>query len=185
MWRAPEASTRFLRAYYHYKRTRTGRGTSHSSSASLTARELARMPTYYIMDLTKGMAETAAEHMPSKEEIAACQWLTDEQLVRLPQQRVYTNRISGRPAMVSMPEQVNTSMSLRCFPAAPSMCPRVSYAGKSDWGVYQVADRLERDRRPRLVPQWRGAHLVEGAGHWVQQEQPETVSRLLLQFIGG
>jgi pimeloyl-ACP methyl ester carboxylesterase len=29
-----------------------------------------------------------------------------------------------------------------------------------------------------------GVHLVEGAGHWVQQEQPEEVSRLLLAFLG-
>jgi len=28
-----------------------------------------------------------------------------------------------------------------------------------------------------------GCHLVEGAGHWVQQEQPAEVSRLLLQFL--
>jgi pimeloyl-ACP methyl ester carboxylesterase len=33
--------------------------------------------------------------------------------------------------------------------------------------------------------QWRGTNLVDGAGHWVQQEQPEDVSRLLLQFIRG
>jgi pimeloyl-ACP methyl ester carboxylesterase len=26
-------------------------------------------------------------------------------------------------------------------------------------------------------------HLVDGAGHWVQQEQPAEVSRLLLQFL--
>jgi pimeloyl-ACP methyl ester carboxylesterase len=25
--------------------------------------------------------------------------------------------------------------------------------------------------------------LVDGAGHWVQQEQPAEVSRLLLQFL--
>jgi pimeloyl-ACP methyl ester carboxylesterase len=25
--------------------------------------------------------------------------------------------------------------------------------------------------------------LIEGAGHWVQQEQPAEVSRLLLQFL--
>jgi pimeloyl-ACP methyl ester carboxylesterase len=31
----------------------------------------------------------------------------------------------------------------------------------------------------------RGAHLVDGAGHWVQQEQPEAVSKLLVQFLQG
>jgi pimeloyl-ACP methyl ester carboxylesterase len=30
-----------------------------------------------------------------------------------------------------------------------------------------------------------GAHLVDGAGHWVQQEQPEEVSRLLVQFLAA
>jgi pimeloyl-ACP methyl ester carboxylesterase len=28
-----------------------------------------------------------------------------------------------------------------------------------------------------------GCHLIEGAGHWVQQEQPQEVSRLLLRFL--
>jgi len=28
-----------------------------------------------------------------------------------------------------------------------------------------------------------GCHLVDGAGHWVQQEQPVEVSRLLVQFL--
>jgi len=28
-----------------------------------------------------------------------------------------------------------------------------------------------------------GCHLLEGAGHWVQQERPEEVSELLLKFL--
>jgi pimeloyl-ACP methyl ester carboxylesterase len=28
-----------------------------------------------------------------------------------------------------------------------------------------------------------GIHLVDGAGHWVQQEQPREVERLLLDFL--
>ena len=31
----------------------------------------------------------------------------------------------------------------------------------------------------------RGIHLVEGAGHWVQQEQPEATAQLLLEFLGA
>jgi pimeloyl-ACP methyl ester carboxylesterase len=26
-------------------------------------------------------------------------------------------------------------------------------------------------------------HFVEGAGHWVQQEQPEHTSKLILEFL--
>jgi pimeloyl-ACP methyl ester carboxylesterase len=29
----------------------------------------------------------------------------------------------------------------------------------------------------------RGVHLIQGAGHWVQQEQPEAVATLLLAFL--
>jgi len=29
----------------------------------------------------------------------------------------------------------------------------------------------------------RGAHRIEGAGHWVQQEQPAEVTALLLRFL--
>jgi pimeloyl-ACP methyl ester carboxylesterase len=31
----------------------------------------------------------------------------------------------------------------------------------------------------------RGCHLLDGAGHWVQQEQPAAVVSLLLTFLCG
>jgi hypothetical protein len=52
------------------------------------------------------------------------------------------------------------------------------------WGVYQNPGTFEK-MQTTACNDWRGASLVDGAGHLVQQEQPEEVSRLLLQFIGG
>jgi hypothetical protein len=48
--------------------------------ASWSAEELAKMPTYYIMDLADDMPAGVAKEMPSAAEIAACQWLPDREL---------------------------------------------------------------------------------------------------------
>ena len=37
----------------------------------------------------------------------------------------------------------------------------------------------------KACTQLRGVHLVTGAGHWVQQEQPEVLSRLLIEFLSN
>jgi pimeloyl-ACP methyl ester carboxylesterase len=31
--------------------------------------------------------------------------------------------------------------------------------------------------------QFKGVHMVEGAGHWAHEEQPGEVSRLLIAFL--
>ena len=48
--------------------------------ANASATELAKMPTYYIMDLDKGIAATMAEHEPSPAQVAACKWMTEADL---------------------------------------------------------------------------------------------------------
>ena len=53
---------------------------------------------------------------------------------------------------------------------------------RSDWGTYQVPGALE-EMRTKAFSRMTGVHLVDGAGHWVQQEQPAEVSRLLLAFL--
>ena len=37
--------------------------------------------------------------------------------------------------------------------------------------------------RARFVSRFVGCHLLDGAGHWVQQEQAARVSELLLDFL--
>jgi pimeloyl-ACP methyl ester carboxylesterase len=47
-------------------------------------------------------------------------------------------------------------------------------------GGEQLFTMLERS-----VPNLRRAVLLEGCGHWTQQERPDEVNRLLLDFLSG
>ena len=62
--------------------------------------------------------------------------------------------------------------------------PALFIAGRSDWGIHQKPGALAA-MQAGACAQLRGVHLVEGAGHWVQQEQPEAVNRLLVDFLRG
>ena len=55
-------------------------------------------------------------------------------------------------------------------------------AGASDWGVYQSPGALER-MESNVCTDLRGIYLLEGAGHWVQQDQPEMTAKLLVEFL--
>ena len=62
--------------------------------------------------------------------------------------------------------------------------PSMFIGGKSDWGVYQTPGALERMQKVACT-RMTGVHLVDGAGHWVQQEQPAITARLLLAFLAS
>jgi pimeloyl-ACP methyl ester carboxylesterase len=179
LWKAPQGIHAFLRAYYHFK-SADWKENQPFKLASFTASELAKMPTYYIMDLGKGMAETAAEHMPSEEEVAACRWLTDTQLSVYADEFARTGFQGGLQWYRCLVGKYVSE--LETFSGRTIDVPACFISGKSDWGVYQLPGALER-METTACTQWRGTHLVDGAGHWVQQEQPEEVCRSLLQFI--
>src|SRR5271165_4925439 len=75
----PQGVHAFLRGYFHYK-SADWAGNKPFPLQYWSAGELAKMPTYYIMDLNKNMAETVASEMPSDAQIAACRWLPDSEL---------------------------------------------------------------------------------------------------------
>ena len=60
--------------------------------------------------------------------------------------------------------------------------PSMFIAGKSDWGVYQTPGAVDKMRTTGCT-RMAGFHLVDGAGHWVQQEQPAAVANLLTEFL--
>ena len=172
----------FIRAYYHHK-SADWKQNKPFPLQSWSAGELARMPTYYIMRLDKNMAETAAEEMPSSEEIAACTWLPDDEL------RVYSteygrNGFQGGLQWYRSNTSGLSAAELKLFSGRTIDVPSCFIAGKSDWGIYQKPGSIDAMQNSACT-NMRGCHLIEGAGHWVQQEQPEQVSKLLLDFLRG
>jgi pimeloyl-ACP methyl ester carboxylesterase len=183
MLHAPQGLHAFFRAYYHYK-SADWKGNKPHPLKGRTAEEMARIPTYYVMDKDKGMAETVAAEMPSAAEIAACQWLTEAEVGVYATEYArtgFTGALQGY--RVRRGSDPKTLAELRTFAGRTIDVPACFIAGKSDWGSYQTPGVFEAMQTPRVCTQWRGAHLVDGAGHWVQQEQPAEVTRLLLQFL--
>jgi pimeloyl-ACP methyl ester carboxylesterase len=180
MWHAPQGIHAFLRGYYHMKSADWKQNRPFPLKA-WTAAELAQLPRYYVMDLDKGMAETVAPEMPSPAEIAACKWLPDDEL------RVYSNEygrtgFQGGLQLYRIRWTREYRTELQTFSGRTIDVPSLFIGGKSDWGVYQRPGALEAMQKTactRMV----GVHLLDGAGHWVQQEQPNEVSRLLLEFL--
>ncbi|MGA2126167.1 MAG: alpha/beta fold hydrolase, partial [Xanthobacteraceae bacterium] len=176
----PQGVHAFLRAYYHHK-SADWPGNRPFRLASWTAAELARMPTYYIMDLDKDMAATVASEMPSPAAIAACRWLPDRELAVYSGEYVRTGFQGGLQWYRCRTEGVDTA-ELQLFSGRTIDVPSLFIAGSSDWGIQQVPGSLERMQDVACTAM-RGVHLIEGAGHWVQQEQPERVTELLLGFL--
>lgn len=178
MWHAPQGLHDFLRGYYHYK-SADWKGNRPYRLASRSAAEMAKMPTYYIMDAIEGMAETVAKHMPTKKEIAANTWLPDSELQVYVEEYSRTGFQGGlnwyRGSILALAEK-------QLYAGRKIEQPSAFISGASDWGNYQKPGALE-SMQNEACTQMKAVHFVEGAGHWVQQEQPEKTAELLIKFL--
>jgi pimeloyl-ACP methyl ester carboxylesterase len=180
MWRAPQGVHDFLRAYYHHKSADWTANKPHPLKAQ-TASELAQLPTYYIMRADKGMAETVAQEMPTPAQIAANEWLPDNELAVYASE-YQRNGFQGGLQWYRNRFEPRAQAQLQLYAGRTIDVPACFISGASDWGIHQVAGALEA-MQTKACTDMRGCHLVEGAGHWVQQEQPQDVVRLLLEFL--
>jgi pimeloyl-ACP methyl ester carboxylesterase len=179
MHRCPQGVHAFLRAYYHHK-SADWAGNVPFKLTGWTASELAKMPTYYIMHRDQDMAATVAAEMPRADAIKANAWLTDAELA------VYAdeygrNGFQGGLQWYRCTTQPR-SPDLEVFAGRSIDVPSMFIAGASDWGIYQRPGAIEA-MQASACSRMTGCHLIPGAGHWVQQEQPQAVCRLILDFL--
>ena len=198
MVHAPAGLHDFIRGYMHFK-SADWKGTRgvpatpghpaivgdmpHHLNTSQTPpyKAFAELPRYYVMLKSQNMAQGVADAMPTAEEIRTLsnRWLPEGELAVFVEEFRRTgfqgglNWYRGGYNGDRRQEQAQGK--------APITVPGVFIGGKAVWGVFQSPGAFES--APASFSDWRGAWLVDGAGHWLPQEQPEVLNGLLLRFL--
>jgi pimeloyl-ACP methyl ester carboxylesterase len=146
-----------------------------------TAVELAKMPTYYVMDLGKTMPQTVAPFQPSAAEVLASTWLTEPELGVYAEEYGRTG-FQGALQAYRVYSDPELNAELRLFSGRTIDVPSLFIGGTSDWGTYSAPGALDL-MRTKAVTRMGGIELIDGAGHWIQQEQPVRLGARLLAFI--
>lgn len=172
----------FLRAYYHVK-SADWAGNQPHALGSKSAEAYAQLPTYYVMDSGQDMPATVAPFMPTAAQVAACAWLPDAELAVYAAEYARTG-FQGGLQWYRCQTDGGSQAELALFSGRRIEVPAVFLAGRADWGPWQSPGALEQMRSVAFTrmgePRW-----IDGAGHWVQQEQPAAVARGLLDFLKG
>lgn len=162
---------------------------SPSPSVSELTRDLATLPEYYVMPLHESMPDVIARHVrmdaritwPKGDEVAGGVYAAE--FGRTGFQgglNYYRSALSPPP-----PERI---AQLRALAGRQVKVPAAFISGARDWGVYQIPGAVRKMRE--VVCSSAGGMqdedfvLIEGAGHWVQQEAPEILVRELVRFLG-
>lgn len=180
MHHPPQGLHAFLRAYYHMKSADWAPNRPYDLGET-SAQALAQLPNYYIMEQGKTMPLSVASEMPTADAIAQCAWLPDHELAVYAAEYERTGFQGGLQwyRCLTSRDQID---ALRLLGGLTINVPSCFIAGDRDWGVHQIPgafDKMQQKACTRLL----GCHLVPGAGHWVQQEQPEAVLHHLFDFF--
>ncbi len=189
MKHVPQGMSDFFRAFYYMK------GGEFPGNQNLTplkpmptakaaAEENARMPEYYVMRRDRSMPATMAAYMPSREYIANCKWFTQTEC------DVYGQEYSASGWTGALHEYRHrrnnafppTLAEQLTFSGRPIDVPAQFIAGKQDWGANRIRGGPMGAGQTGFT-NFKGVRLVDGAGHWPHEEQPEIVSQHLINFL--
>ncbi|KAF8235024.1 alpha/beta hydrolase fold protein [Tricholoma matsutake] len=182
MSEAPQGLHSFLRAYYHVKSADWAQNQPYHLPSSSPS-SFALIPNYYIMPLHETMAQVVQRDAPSAKEIGQNTWLTEEELAVYTTEYTETGFQGGLNWYRTMTD-AQWSDDLMVFSGKRIEVPAMFISGKQDWGVFQFPGAAEKMREKVCEKMLEEDFvLVEGAGHWVQQEAPEAVIKHLLRFL--
>jgi len=170
----------FQRAYFHVKSADWSENKPFALTSG-TAEEFAKQPTYYVLDLDKTMPESVAPYMPSQNEIDACKWLPDNEIDFYTQEFKRTGFQGGLNWYRCTINGLNRS-DLELFSGHTIDVPSCFISGVADWATFRPPGALEQ-MQLQACTKMQSFHIIEGTGHWLQQEQPEQLTGLIVDFL--
>lgn len=168
----------FLRGYFYLK-SADWSGNNPQTLQAWSANELAKMPYYYVMPLHAGMRESIAQQLDGGEEESS-RWLPDSELEVYVQEYARTG-FQGGLNWYRVQTDPSNIRDLDLFAGKKIEVPCLFISGSKDWGIYQEPSVVEK--MAQVCTDFRGVKMIEGAGHWVQQEQPGAVLKEVLNFV--
>ncbi|KAF2725268.1 alpha/beta-hydrolase [Polychaeton citri CBS 116435] len=183
----PQGLEAYLRGYFHLKSADWEKNAPHPLK-EWSAKQLEVMPEYYIMRKDDSLPEAVAKNMEGEDAAKTERWLSPEEMQVYCQEwrrTGFQGALNWYRAQTASTSQSAADMLL--FAGRKIQVPCTFISGKQDWGNYQQPGAFEGYGDPECVAEgcFRGARLIDGAGHWVQQEQPEAVRRELLDFLAS
>ena len=177
----------FLRGYFHLKSADWAPNSPHPLP-SWTAEALQVMPVYYIMDAADTMREAVERDMslenPSTVTSLSSRWLPNADLA------VYTSEwarttFRGGLNWYRVQTQPDIAADIQTWSGSKICVPTVFVVGEKDWGAYQEPGAIEAMEQGKSVRGdcYRGSVFVQGAGHWVNQEQPERCVEEIMKMV--
>ena len=180
MWHPPQGLHAFLRAFFHVKSGDWSGNRPHPLKEP-SAAEFAAMPTYYVMERGRTMPETVAPFAPSPAEILACRWLTETELGVYAREYARTG-FQGALQAYRVFADPELNAELRLFSGRTLDVASLFVGGSRDWGPYAAPGALDA-MRTHATTRLLGVEMIDGAGHWIQQEQPARLAAVLLAFM--
>lgn len=171
----------FQRTYFYVKSADWSQNKGLSPLTSGKPEEIAKQPIYYVLDIDKTMPEQVAPYMPSAQEIAACNWLPDNEIDVYTREFKRTGFQGGLNWYRCTTSGLNNS-DLKLFSGHTIDVPSCFIAGVADWARFRPVGALEQMQN-QACTKMESFHIIEGAGHWIAQEQPEKVTDLIVDFL--
>jgi len=168
----------FLRSYFHVK-SADWKYNDPFELSSWTGKELEKLPEYYIMKQEDTMVESVIKFFPKS---IKCEWLTENEL------DVYTNTFfeNGFQSALNWYRCMTSehqNKELNVFQGKLITNSALYISGEKDWGMFQKPGALNQMKN--LCSNFKGIKIIKNAGHWVQQEKPEDVTEVILNFYSS